>query len=256
MQISDLREHTYRKNLKSRLLRRIEKSLFFHVDKLVVTSPKFYDLYYKNLFFNEVFVLENKPLGVFMPKFNKHNGNSKIKIGIVGQLQQINPYITLLEQVKNSDQYEVHIHGMGPYTDVMKKYSFEYPNIFYHGSFNFFKDSAEIYSSLSMLYMPYDTTSDSLNNRVALPNKLYEAMFFQVPIITSSDTYLGSIVNDFGIGETLQCCKESEIIKTIELVCSKKSSYKDIFKKIDKNFYLGDSDYIEYEKYISKIFKH
>ena len=42
--------------------------------------------------------------------------------------------------------------------------------------------------------MPYSLKIQSLNNKLALPNKLYEAMYFKVPIITSRHTFLGEIV--------------------------------------------------------------
>ena len=44
----------------------------------------------------------------------------------------------------------------------------------------------------------YDSTD--LNVRLALPNKLYESMYFKKPILVSSNTYLSQVVDQYGIG--------------------------------------------------------
>ncbi len=253
MEISDLRFHTYSKNIKSYIIRINEKVLFKQVDKLIVTSIKFYDLYYKNLFAQKPFVLENKPLSNMIPeKLNIQNKskNEKIIIGIVGRLLQGNPYKTLFDTVKDKSDIEVHIYGKGMYTDLVQYYSKTYKNIKYFGEYNFFKDSAKIYSSLNVLYMPYDTTSGSLNNKVALPNKLYEAMYFQVPIITSKETYVGDIVERLGIGTTIECCNNKNLNSLLLTLRGKLTRIKEKFPELDSNMYLADNDYINLEKFV------
>lgn len=253
MEISDLRFHVYSKNIKSRIIRAIEKVLFRQVDKLIVTSIKFYDLYYKNLFSKKPFLLENKPLSSMVPKkltTQDKNKNEKIIIGIVGSLEQGNPYKTLFDVVKDKSEIEVHIYGRGVYADLVQYYSKIYKNIKYFGEYNFFQNSAKIYSSLDVLYMPYDTTNGSLNNKVALPNKLYEAMYFQVPIITSKGTYTGEIVERLGIGTTIKCCNKKDLIRLISTLHSKLSGIKQKFMELDSDMYLADNDYINLEKFI------
>jgi succinoglycan biosynthesis protein ExoL len=252
MQISDLRSHTYTNNIKSFIIRIFEKILFKSVNKLIITSPKFFD-YYKRIYKGEYFLLENKPLKNMIPKrIQNEIKNEKTIIGIVGQLMQINPYLTLFEKFKNNNSVEIHIHGKGKYQKTIEEYSLEYNNILYFGEYNFFKDSAEIYTKLDLLYMPYDTTNGSLNNKVALPNKLYEAMYFKIPIITSFDSYLGEIVNELRIGKTIKCCDEDSIIEDINFAIKNKNIYLNNLHNLDDNLFLGDNDYIELEKYINE----
>jgi len=116
------------------------------------------------------------------------------------------PYETLFESLKDDERYEIHIYGKGTFQNLVETYAKKYTNIKYFGEYNFFKDSANIYATLDLLYMPYDTTNGSLNNKVALPNKLYEAMYFQVPILTSQETYLGELVEMYSIGKAVMCC--------------------------------------------------
>lgn len=248
VEISDLRSHTYTNSLKSKVMRIIEKFMFKFVDKLIVTSPKFYDMYYSKLFNGKYFVLENKPLSNMIPSKLEKIKNEKTIIGIVGLLLQGKPYETLFETIKNDDRFEVHIYGKGTYQKLVEEYANKYKNIKYFGEYNFFQDSAKIYASLDILYMPYDTTNGSLNNKIALPNKLYEAIYFQVPIITSSGTYLGELVDEYGIGETIKCCDKVELVKSLESV-----DYNEIygkFKNLYTDKYFADEDYKRLKRYI------
>jgi len=250
MEISDLRSHTYTEDIASKVMRTIEKYMFRFVDKLIVTSPKFYDKYYKNMFYGEAFILENKPLSTMIPQRLKKLENDKIIIGIVGLLLQGKPYQTLLEATKNDDRYEVHIYGKGIFEDLIKEYSHTYRNIKFFGEYNFFQDSAKIYSTLDILYMPYDTTNGSLNNKVAVPNKLYEAMYFHVPIITSKESYLGELIEGFNIGKTIWCCQKEELLRTLEHFDF--DLYLNNFGNLDKKEYLADDDYEKLDRYIKE----
>lgn len=67
----------------------------------------------------------------------------------------------------------------------------------YKGQFSE-QDLPVIYSSARFVYSVYD--EKSLNCRLALPNKLYEASFYMKPILVSSGTYLSSVVSSSGLG--------------------------------------------------------
>lgn len=248
VEISDLRSHTYTNSLKSKTIRVLEKFIFSFVDRLIVTSPKFYDVYYNKIFSGKYFVLENKPLSNMIPKPLEKIKNDKIIIGIVGLLLQGKPYKTLFETVKNHDEIEVHIYGKGIYQKLVENYVNKYNNIKYFGEYNFFQDSAKIYSSLDILYMPYDTTNGSLNNKIALPNKLYEAMYFHLPIITSSNTYLSEIVELYNIGVSIKCCDSIALYNVLKNI-----NYQSILKnfdKLDKSLYIADKDYDKLKEFV------
>lgn len=248
IEISDLRSHTYKNSLKSKLMRAVEQFMFKFVDKLIVTSPKFYEMYYNKLFDGNYFVLENKPLSNMIPPKLEKVVNDKVIIGIVGLLLQGKPYEALFEAIKNDDRFEVHIYGKGTYQKLVEEYASKYENIKYFGEYNFFQDSAKIYASLDILYMPYDTTNGSLNNKIALPNKLYEAMYFQVPIITSSGTYLGELVEQYGIGEMIKCCDKKSLQNA--LLNINIETIQNNFQKLDKNIFLADEDYIKLQEFL------
>lgn len=252
LEISDLRSHTYVNNIKSKIIRNIEKLMFKYIDKLIVTSPKFYDLYYNRLFKDKPFLLENKLLSNMIPKRVNKTINDKIVVGIVGLLLQGRPYETLFKAIKDDERYEVHIYGKGTYQDLIEKYEYKYENIKYFRAYNFFKDSATIYASLDILYMPYDTTNGSLNNKIALPNKFYEAMYFKIPIITSCDTYLSELVEKYSIGKSTLCCEEKELKDSLKKVIENRDLYEKSLKNLDEKLYIGDDDYKRLEAYIAQ----
>jgi len=248
IEISDLRGHTYTHNLKSKIMRTTEKIMFKYVDKLIITSPKFYDLYYNKIFNGEYFVLENKPLSNMIPPKLEKVKNNKTVIGIVGLLLQGKPYETLFESLKEDERYEIHIYGKGTFQNLVETYAKKYTNIKYFGEYNFFKDSANIYATLDLLYMPYDTTNGSLNNKVALPNKLYEAMYFQVPILTSQETYLGELVEMYSIGKAVMCCDKHALIGALSEMNS--INYQISFEALKRDFYFADEDYRKLKTFV------
>ena len=56
----------------------------------------------------------------------------------------------------------------------------------------------------------YDTNSG--NVRIAEPNKLYESIFFETPIIVSSNTFLAKRVKQYNAGDDIDASNDSAII--------------------------------------------
>jgi len=253
IEISDLREFVFGKGILSKSLRLFEKYLYTnHIDKLIVTSKKYYTYHYNKFFNKDVFILENKILSSELnhEKIIK-KGNSKTVIGIVGLLLRKNEYIKLFETFKDSSNTEIHIHGIGQYQELVEEYANEYDTIKYFGPYNAFKDTNRIYNSLDYIYLVYDAEQVSLNNSLALPNKLYECMYYQVPIICSKGTYLEEIVAGLNIGIAINYKEEGAIVKAIAVLKEKQAIITQSFQALDKNNYIADNDYIELEKFLN-----
>lgn len=251
LEISDLKKYTFSTNLISKLLRYLDKLILDkYIQKLIVTSPKFYDFYFSHKFHGPVFVLENKPLKTMMPPNIPKQYNDKLTIGIVGLLLDGKPHKTLFEYAITHNNIEIVIYGKGHYEEQAKFYSDHYENIHYFGAYDFFKDISHIYSSIDMLYMPYDTTNNDLNINLALPNKLYEAMYFQVPIITSKNTYLSERIEALGIGFSMDCCIIEQLNNILDNFIQNKSRFHTAFDAIDEDTYLADRDYQKLKNFI------
>lgn len=97
-------------------------------------------------------------------------------------------------------QYEFHFYGGAPEKTMerVRTLTSRYSNILYHGPFKSPGDLSRIYNEVDVVVACYDT--NSLNERIAEPNKLYEAMLFCRPIVVSEGTYLAQRVSEYGCG--------------------------------------------------------
>ena len=257
IEISDLQEYVFYKSLASKLVRQFERFLFkLYIDKLIVTSKKYYDFHYSKFFKKDLFVLENKILSteICIPnkKFKRTNTDNKLIIGIVGLLIRKEEYIKLFETYKNSTDVDIHIYGTGPFQYIVENYAEKYSNISYFGKYNLFLDSYKIYNSIDILYVVYDNDLVSKNNKLALPNKLYEAMYFKVPLICSSETYLEEIVTDLGIGIGINYKLKGEIECAVKKLKEDKSKIITNFKKLPNDNFIADNDYIKFSNFLKR----
>jgi len=209
-EIGDLNKRTYNNSIRldkvvvRKILIYLEKEMCKYVDRLVISTPYFWDQYYKNFVKREnVFLFPNMPEKAIFDRVKE--SNSKIlTIGFIGRIRYYNQIKMLLETVdeinkrNNKLTYSVLIAGVGPESDKLlndlKKFNF----IDYYGAYNYDKEIAEIYSKVDIVYSVYD--SSNLNVRVAIPNRLYEAIVSERPIIVAKDTKLAEFVIENKIG--------------------------------------------------------
>lgn len=125
--------------------------------------------------------------------------NDRISIGFVGLLRYPRTFLPMLDFVaENSSKFVLHVYGDGPLRQIVEQCSAERENIHYHGPFSYPDDLEKIYKSIDVSWVVYDNTD--LNVRLALPNKLYESIYFGVPLVVSNNTYLSEIVTQKQLG--------------------------------------------------------
>lgn len=254
IEISDLREFVFADSFMSKRMRSLEKYLYTkHVDKLIVTSKKYYSYHFEKFFKKDVFVLENKMLSAELKQDTStpKQKSEKTVIGIVGLLLRKDEYIKLFETYKNNPTIDIHIHGKGQHEKVVEEYAAQYDNITYFGPYNMFTDAQRIYNSVDIIYLVYDIDQTSLNNRLALPNKLYECMYYKVPILCSKQTYLEEIVIDLGIGTSVSYKEPKALEEAINYLTQNTDRLQDNFSSVSENLYFGDQDYEALESFLA-----
>lgn len=116
-------------------------------------------------------------------------------------------------------QHEFHFFGgtgermKGRCLDLVKCYK----NVHYHGPFVNPDDLPGVYGQLDIVVACYDVSS--VNERIAEPNKLFEAMFFCRPIVVSEGIFLAEQVRRFGCGYTIDATRKESIrafVKSLE----------------------------------------
>ena len=113
--------------------------------------------------------------------------------------------------------------------DELIEYSKNNENVYFLGKYDYRKDIASIYSKLDCVYSVYD--ADNPNVRIALPNKLYEAIFCELPIIVAKKTYLSELVESMGVGFSVDHKSILELKKAVEKMMNDENCIPAIRKK-------------------------
>ena len=221
-EVADLREnyiikpHRIIDRIVTNKLIKKEKKIFKNVDCLVVTSLKFYDLHYNQLINKENVIYapnvpDDKP---FIDYKKKSNG--RFTVGFIGGIRYLRQ-MKMLVDVSTISDFDVLFAGAGGTTeeyDDIVNYCASKNNIFFFGKYDYNSEIASLYGKVDVVYAVYD--ADNPNVRIALPNKLYEAINCELPIIVAKETYLADLVNDWGIGVAVSHTKESDLMSAID----------------------------------------
>ncbi len=205
----------------------------------VFRSEGFLKYHFGDVYPNNVYVIPNRlhPDVLKLPKIDSANNESEtIRFAFVGGIRY-NTIFKFAETVlKYFPRHQFHFYGnfstkaQEDQFLVLKKY----PNCFFHGAFKSPNDLPSIYSNIDVLLSAYDVRG--INPRYAEPNKLYEAIFFDKPIIVSSHSYLAEKVARLGIGYDVDALNENEVVALVKLINKKSIEEKKAnIKKIDKH---------------------
>lgn len=211
--------HTYINNRYIRnILERIDKRIIRKSILSVFRSDGFPTYHFGNNIPDNCTVITNR-LNKDIQRFpiaEKEGINLEhIKIGFVGgiRFKSIKNFAQVFcERFPNS---EFHFYGI---LDTDKEKQLFKPleklaNCYFHGSFKNPDDMPSIYSNIDLLLSTYDVEFE--NVRYAEPNKIYEAIYFETPIIVSKGTFLGDKVSRLGIGYVVDPLNEEEIVSFV-----------------------------------------
>lgn len=226
-------------------VRWLEKKLSRHVDLLIVTSIKFYECHYHNLIEEEkVLEVPNMPnLAAFDQYKPKEEGG--FTIGFVGGIRYVEQMKMLVDAANEADVKVVFSGASLDKDNSLITYCKDKPWVTFTGRFDFMKDIAGLYGNIDCVYSVYDASN--FNVRIALPNKLYEAVVAEIPIIVANNTYLGQLVNDWGTGICINYDDKNALINVLRKLklrddyymgfvnnCRKKKADIDVSMYIDK----------------------
>ncbi len=126
----------------------------------------------------------------------------KVNIGYLGTLGYIKYNKSLIHQLRNKD--DVCLYYMGSYIgkhNNIEDYAKENncKNVYFGSAFNN-SEKSKLYYDLQINMINAVYGNDSLLVSSALPNKLYDCLQLKIPILVSKGTYLGEIVEKYGLG--------------------------------------------------------
>ena len=124
-----------------------------------------------------------------------------------------------------------------------------YTNIIEHGRFKNPDDLDRVYSSFDIVACNYDATGP--NERIAEPNKLYEALFYNKPILVSQNTFLGAKVERMGVGYVIDTSNDENIKEFLGNL-----NYDELKQKAEIEKQIPSRELIEDYSEVWKLFKN
>lgn len=238
--------HTY---IKSRIVRNALEWLDLRIIKnsllTVFRSEGFIKYHFGQRAPSNVTFIANRlnPVVMDYPVKEKNIPNMEhLKFGFAGAIRFKSIYNFAKVVVENFPQHEFHFYGTAPSDEGLIFRNLEkYSNCIFHGRFHNPDDLPSIYEKLDLVLSTYDVEYE--NVRFAEPNKIYEAIFFETPLIVSKGTFLGDKVENLGVGYTIDALNDQEVIDfvnslTVESIQEKVYSA----KRIDKREVLNIND--------------
>ena len=202
------------KGIRQRIAKRVESICMRYIDGIVFVSDsiaRWYENEYPNIT-NNISVIYNYPNRVNLHR-NTHNNyfNQKFEIAdgslifvYAGLLSHERGIQTLLETFEKSDHHLIFI-GHGPMEFDVSVKAKTCCNIHYHNSVR--RDMLiSIISTADLgIYTPFNLVA--LNNKLAMPNKIFEYIQSNLPIITSKEFIdVSKLVESYELG----WCVESQ----------------------------------------------
>lgn len=221
-------------SLLQRYLNSLENKCIKFVDLLIVTSPKFTEVRYKNMIADDkIFYFPNVPNLKYFRDYDRNKyKHSVFTVSFIGAVRYKRQMMNLLECAQRSSA-EYLIAGFESSGNEIEECAKTISNVRWYGEYRFEKEASKLYAMSDIIYSVYD--ADSYNVRVALPNKLYEAVFCEIPIIVARGTYLADVVNEWGVGIAVDCNNIDELCNAIEVLQNDREYYQSLVDNCKKH---------------------
>lgn len=143
-------------------------------------------------------VVHNTPGYISLDEIEKlHLNPDRMKIAYVGCFEKIRLIKELIDCIAEDARFELHIGGFGILEDYVKESAEKCERIIYYGKLPYGKvlsleASCDI---MTALYAP-----NVANHKYTAPNKVYESMLLQKPVIMCKNTGWDDVLDEYGTG--------------------------------------------------------
>lgn len=227
----------------------IEKRATKRISKIILTSPHFWKKYYATFIPEKKYLfIANAPEKRYFTNYIPKTLDEGITLGHVGLItypEQMKMMIDVIQRVEKVDGF---IAGDGAIYEDIKQYIEGKEKITLYGPYQYTSEISQLYSRVNLVYSVYDTKLD--NVKIALPNRLYEAIVCELPIIASKNTFLGEYVTQHNIGFAVDDTDAKELEELLVLL----THNPEIILNIKKNMRKIKEDYYM-ESYSDKLRK-
>lgn len=123
--------------------------------------------------------------------------DERLSLCYVGGLSSNRFINEILEFIAENQEFTLTLGGYGELEEKVRTYAEKYENIHYLGELAYL-DSLALYSYSDVMFAMYDPAHP--NHKYSAPNKVYEAMMLNKPIIVAKDSGVDQLVNKEEIG--------------------------------------------------------
>src|SRR5690606_8660074 len=130
-------------------------------------------------------------------------------ISCIGAIRDFEANSELIYSLKNDNRFLVKFHGTGISESDLKRFAHNHgvSNVEFTGHY---KKASEIKLYRASSFINLLRNSNSYNDRVALPNRLYNSAMYRVPILCYEGTLLAEYVKKYNLGV---CISSKENLK-------------------------------------------
>lgn len=215
-EISDIL-YAYPKYNKIRwIMKLIDRRLINKAQCVVMTSGGFQSFYKR--FDQKVLILPNK-VNSSLIKIKRNILDTKshcIRFAFIGAIRYNSIFRFAQTIGERFPNHEFHFYGGAPQSTLNRVHALttKYKNVILHGPFKSPEDLPQIYYNVDVVVACYDT--NSLNECIAEPNKLYESILFCRPIVVSKGTYLADRVAKYKCGFSIDPSSSESIYSFLQ----------------------------------------
>lgn len=226
MEVADIRDIQTSSRLKGKVLRLLEKLFLKRLDLLVVTSPQYYNEYYKKWLEVEpsFLLVENKleksMLG-FKRDFSREMAaveNDAITIGYFGLLRCKWSADILYTLAKDSpSDFKVILAGRWMMSSELLYKLQGLSNVKFIGEYRSPEGLADLYSSVDVVWACYSPfLAENFNALWARTNRFYESLFFKKPLISTLNSADAGYIYEKKVGLVIDASDNDVAIKFLQ----------------------------------------
>ena len=229
-------------------VRFIEKKLLKKVSILILSSPFFLSEYYAHIYRGRWELIENMPESKIWENFQGKQDKKPCVVGYIGWIRDRKPIQCLFTAVKELREagYDIRVFfaGFGPDDKKVKQTALDFSYVSYYGHYQYDKDVLTLYSQVDIIFSVYDISIK--NAKILLPNRFYECIICELPIIVAKETKLEDYMNKYGIGYAVDYLSVNDIKGSLISHINndnKATQIKQALSAVDKSSFFYDQYY-------------
>lgn len=187
----------------SSLIKKRENYIINHSNAVILCSEKRKDQIAPASNKNTVIIHNAPSQDIKLKKIHiqgNENSLSKAKLVYVGMLSNDRYLKDIGNVIIHHPEVEWHVGGFGVLSSYFEQLAQDYPNIFFYGKLAY-SETLYLESKCDIMTAIYDPNVP--NHKYAAPNKFYESLMLEKPVIMMKNTGMDQIVDKYSLGRVI-----------------------------------------------------